>query len=72
MLEAADAHGVPVIGCSTHGELGPGGPTDGSVTVIALGGAGIAGVQTSRAQNDIQAQFDAAFVQCMFRRANVA
>ncbi len=33
---------VPVIGCSTHGEIGPGGPRDGSVTVAALGGTGFA------------------------------
>jgi hypothetical protein len=31
---------VPVIGCTTHGEIGPGGPRDGSVSVAALGGAG--------------------------------
>lgn len=31
---------VPLIGCSTHGEIGPGGPRDGTVTVAALGGAG--------------------------------
>ena len=34
------APGVPVIGCTTHGELAPGGPTDGSVTVAAIGGPG--------------------------------
>jgi hypothetical protein len=34
------AAGVPVIGCSTHGEIGPGGPCDGSVTVAAIGGPG--------------------------------
>src|SRR2546423_11095554 len=32
---------VPVIGCTTHGEIGPGGPRDASVTVAALGGAGV-------------------------------
>src|SRR5262245_53958141 len=26
---------APVIGCSTHGEIGPGGPTDGTVVVSA-------------------------------------
>src|SRR2546423_14367543 len=31
---------VPVIGCTTHGEIGPGGPRDASVTVAALGGGG--------------------------------
>ena len=34
------APGVPVVGCTTHGELGPGGPVDGSVTVAAIGGPG--------------------------------
>jgi len=29
-----------VIGCSTHGEIAPGGPRDGTVTVVALGGDG--------------------------------
>lgn len=33
---------VPVIGCTTHGEIGPGGPADGSVVVAALGGEGFA------------------------------
>jgi hypothetical protein len=32
--------GVPVLGCTTHGEIGPGGPWDGSVTVAAIGGTG--------------------------------
>ena len=31
---------VPVLGCTTHGEIGPGGPRDGSVTVAAIGGTG--------------------------------
>jgi hypothetical protein len=35
------APGVPVAGCTTHGELGPGGPADDTVTVAALGGPGI-------------------------------
>jgi len=34
------AGGVPVIGCTTHGEIAPGGPSDGSVTVAAIGGSG--------------------------------
>ncbi|WP_051367993.1 FIST signal transduction protein [Hamadaea tsunoensis] len=34
--------GVPVVGCTTHGELGPGGPTDGTVTVAVIGGTGFA------------------------------
>jgi hypothetical protein len=36
------APGVPVVGCSTHGEIGPGGPGDGTVTVAAIGGPGFA------------------------------
>ena len=38
VLEVAGA--VPLIGCTTHGEIGPGGPCDGTVIVAALGGAG--------------------------------
>lgn len=34
------ARGVPLIGCSTHGEISAVGPRDGSVVVTALGGAG--------------------------------
>lgn len=34
------APGVPVLGCSTHGEINPGGPRDGSVVVAAFGGRG--------------------------------
>jgi hypothetical protein len=34
------AAGVPVIGCSTHGEIAAGGPRDGTVVVAALGGPG--------------------------------
>jgi hypothetical protein len=38
---------VPLIGCSTHGEIGPGGPLDGSVVVAVFGGPGFA-VSTAR------------------------
>lgn len=31
---------VPLVGCSTHGEIWAGGPSDGSVLVTVLGGAG--------------------------------
>ncbi len=49
------APGVPVIGCSTHGEIGPDGPRDGTVVVCAVGGAGFsvatrASTNTSRRQ----------------------
>jgi len=40
---------VPLIGCSTHGEIGPGGPRDGSVIVTALGGSGFS-VTIARAE----------------------
>ena len=36
----AAAPDVPVIGCSTHGEINAGGPHDGTVVVTALGGRG--------------------------------
>ena len=35
------APGVPVVGCTTHGELAPGGPADDTVTVAAIGGPGV-------------------------------
>jgi hypothetical protein len=38
-LKAA-APGVPVIGCSTHGEIDSAGPRDGTVVVTAIGGPG--------------------------------
>jgi hypothetical protein len=44
------APGVPVVGCTTHGEIASGGPADGSVTVAALGGPGFA-VATAVAEN---------------------
>jgi hypothetical protein len=43
------APGVPVIGCSTGGEISPAGSVDGSVTVAALGGPGFA-VSTAAAR----------------------
>jgi hypothetical protein len=47
----AAAPGVPVIGCSTHGEIGPGGPSDDGVVVTALGGTGFS--VTTAAARDI-------------------
>jgi len=44
------APGVPVIGCSTHGEINSGGPHDGSVVVTALGGAGFSVATTAVAE----------------------
>jgi len=37
----ADVAGdVPVVGCSTAGEIGPGGVTDGAAVVVGIGGSG--------------------------------
>src|SRR5437879_2349603 len=36
------AGAVPLVGRTTHGGIGPGGPRDDSVTVAALGGPGFA------------------------------
>jgi hypothetical protein len=44
------APGVPVIGCSTHGEIAPGGPSDGTVAVAVIGGPGLS-VATRAAEN---------------------
>jgi hypothetical protein len=43
----AIAPGVPIVGCSTHGEIAPGGPRDGTVTVAAIGGSGFAVATTA-------------------------
>src|SRR2546430_11864746 len=37
---AGAAPGVPVVGCSTNGEITPDGPGEGTVVVTAIGGAG--------------------------------
>src|SRR2546423_2869767 len=37
---ADTAPGVPVVGCSTSGEIAPDGPADGTVVVTAIGGPG--------------------------------
>jgi hypothetical protein len=50
--------GTLVAGCTTHGELGPGGPTDGTVTVAAIGGAGLS-VRTRTAAQVAGRQRDA-------------
>lgn len=41
---------VPVLGCSTHGEIHSGGPHDGSVVVTALGGTGFSVSTTAVSQ----------------------
>jgi hypothetical protein len=52
------APGTPIVGCTTQGEIGPGGPTDGSVLVAALGGAGLS-VSTAVAERVAGRQRDA-------------
>jgi hypothetical protein len=47
---AAVAPGVPVIGCSTHGEINPGGHYDDTVLVTALGGTGFSVATASAAE----------------------
>lgn len=39
---ASEAHDVPLVGCSTAGEIAASGPSDASVVVTALGGPGFA------------------------------
>ncbi|OLB65617.1 MAG: hypothetical protein AUI10_06040 [Actinobacteria bacterium 13_2_20CM_2_72_6] len=38
---AGAAPGVPVVGCSTNGEITPDGPGEGTVVVTAIGGSGL-------------------------------
>ncbi|WP_144126686.1 FIST signal transduction protein [Catellatospora sichuanensis] len=57
---AEAAPGVPLVGCTTHGEIGPGGPADGTITVAAIGGAGFQ-VQTCVATDVTGRQGDAGF-----------
>ncbi len=49
--------GVPLIGCSTAGEIATGGPTDASVVVAALGGEGfsVATAAAEGASHDLRA-----------------
>jgi len=47
---AAAAPGVPVIGCSTHGEISRDGHHDGTVVVTALGGPGFSVATASAAE----------------------
>jgi hypothetical protein len=49
---------VPVIGCTTRGEIAPGGATDGTVVVAALGGPGFAAT-VAAAENVTGRQRDA-------------
>jgi hypothetical protein len=58
------------LGAGLGGAIGGGSGAGIGAAAGALGGAGLAGAQTSRTQNSIQAQYDAAFVQCMFSLGN--
>ena len=48
LLQGIDPQDVPLVGCSTAGEIATGGPADASVVVLALGGEGFA-VETALA-----------------------
>jgi hypothetical protein len=52
VLEGATqaAAGVPVVGCSTNGEIGPGGPCDGTVVAAVLGGPGMSVATAAEAE----------------------
>jgi hypothetical protein len=49
---------VPIIGCSTHGEIAPDGPRDGTVVVTAFGGSGLS-VSTAATENITDRQREA-------------
>ncbi|MEV4312274.1 FIST N-terminal domain-containing protein [Actinocrispum sp. NPDC049592] len=57
---------IPIVGCSTHGEIAPGGPTDGTVVVTAIGGPGLA-VSTAavRSVSGRQREAGAEIAQCV-------
>jgi hypothetical protein len=58
--------GVPIVGCSTHGEIGPDGPRDGSVMVTALGGTGFSVATAAEPQiNGRQREAGAEVAQCV-------
>jgi hypothetical protein len=60
------APGVPVVGCSTHGEISPGGPTDATVVVTAIGGPGIAvSISVAEEVSGRQREAGAAVAQCV-------
>ncbi len=74
--QGANLHGLgvaaltTVLGAGLGGAIGGGRGAGIGAAAGALGGAGIAGARTSRTQYTIQAQFDAAFVQCMYSLGN--
>jgi len=58
------------LGAGLGGAIGGGRGAGIGAAAGALGGAGLAGARTTRAQNSIQAQFDAAYVECMYSLGN--
>lgn len=58
------------LGAGLGGAIGGGSGAGIGAAAGALGGAGLAGVGNARAQNTMQAQFDAAYVQCMYSLGN--
>jgi uncharacterized protein YcfJ len=59
-----------VLGAGLGGAIGGGRGAGIGAAAGAVGGAGFAGVQGSRAQTSIQAQYDSAFLQCMYSLGN--
>ena len=59
-----------VLGAGLGAAIGGGQGAAIGAAAGALGGAGLGAVRTSNAQNSIQAQYDNAFVQCMFSLGN--
>jgi hypothetical protein len=58
------------LGAGLGGAIGGGQGAAVGAAAGALGGAGLGAARNSNAQNSIQAQYDNAFVQCMFSLGN--
>ena len=58
------------LGAGLGAAIGGGSGAGVGAAAGALGGAGLGAMRTSNAQGSIQAQFDNAFVQCMFSLGN--
>jgi hypothetical protein len=66
------AAGVPVIGCSTHGEIGPAGARDGTVVVAAIGGPGFsASTRTASAVSGRQRAAGAEVAGCVAKAGDL-
>ena len=58
------------LGAGLGGAIGGGSGAGIGAAAGAVGGAGLAGVQSGRVQSSIQAQYDSAFLQCMYSLGN--